>query len=103
MPGESIAGELLKKLAIPEERAQELIDQVWELAVKHGNPAFLVEEWTTLYALAETPGEAFFVGHIATLVADSVAAVMTPIEWLAESTQVAMELQAAREENAMKN
>ena len=103
MGEESITGQLLGSLGIDEERAQELIDQVWELAVKHGNPAFLVEEWTTLFNVADTAEEAFFVGHIATLLADSMASIMTPIEWLAESTQVAMKLQAAREEKAMKN
>lgn len=101
--GENLAQHLLETLGIERERAEELLETIEEMATKHGNPGFLIKEWKTLFELAETPEEAFFIAHAATLLADSMAMVQNPVEFITTSIETVIAVRARAQEMLTKN
>lgn len=82
---EGLSTVLLETLGIEQERAIKLLEKIEDLAMRHGHPRFLIEDWEELFKMAETAEEAFFVGFAATLLADSMAMVTNPIKFITTS------------------
>jgi len=103
MPEESIVDQLLNALGIEEERLGELMKQIDRMVINCGGAHFLIEKWTELYELAETPEEAFLVGHMATLLADSLAYVENPLAFMVASVEAVQHLQERCSQEVTKN
>ncbi len=94
---------LLETLGIEQERAIKLLEKIVDLAMRHGHPSFLIEDWEELFKMAETAEEAFFVGHAATLLADSMAMVTNPIEFITTSIETVESVKQRVAERLLKN
>lgn len=78
---------VLEELRIERERAIKLLEKIECLATRYGHSSFLLVYLKELFEMAETKEEAFFVGMAATFLADKMAMVAHPLEFISTSIE----------------